>query len=379
VARHYTYNREQGSPYGVHAVLPLAPVNFSREDLNDVNLNVLLPWCDGDVADLQGAHYFDDARYFTSDLTNKHYTLVMGGNHSYYNTIWTPGGWPAATWDDWRQFQDPPRLDPWCGDIQPNNHKLSPDRVRGTLKAYATAFFRTYLGGEVDFIPLLKGDAPPPPSATTNEIYMTYHAKNAAGARLDVNRMLDPDHLVTNTLGGAVSQSGLSPYDACGGNLPEPQHCLVGQSTNRQPHTTPSARSPRRGLSQLRLGWDDVTATYSNQLPAGTDASGYAVFQFRAAVNFTDARNPGGVPQDLSVTLSDGSGNSATVVVSNASGALFYPPGQVAAVPKIVLNAIRLPLASFAGVNLTDVQQIQFNFDQSASGALLISDLAFAD
>src|SRR5262249_25465861 len=27
VARHYTYNKEQGSPYGVQAVIPLAPVN----------------------------------------------------------------------------------------------------------------------------------------------------------------------------------------------------------------------------------------------------------------------------------------------------------------------------------------------------------------
>jgi len=63
--------------------------------------------------------------------------------------------------------------------------------------------------------------------------------------------------------------------------------------------------------------------------------------------------------------------------------------------PRVTTNAIRtlpgggwtiparcdavLSILSPAGVNLTDVQQIQFNFDQSASGALLISDLAFAD
>src|SRR5262249_24269419 len=63
VARHYKYNQELGYPYGVLAVLPLAPVNFSRELLDGVNINVFLPYCDGDVSDLQGAHYFDDARY----------------------------------------------------------------------------------------------------------------------------------------------------------------------------------------------------------------------------------------------------------------------------------------------------------------------------
>jgi hypothetical protein len=381
VARHYTYNRELGSPYGVKAVLPLAPVNFSREDLNDVNLQVLLPYCDGDVADLQGAHYFDDARYFVGDATNKHYTLVMGGNHSYYNTIWTPGGWPAATWDDWRAFEDPARQDPWCGDLQPGNHKLPPEQVRGTLKAYATGFFRLYLGGEADFLPLLKGDVPPPPSATTDEIYSTYHAREAA--RLDVNRNLSGEGLVTNTLGGAVTPIGLNPYDKCGGQAPEPQHCLPTppHPTKRQPHTTPSARSSRRGLSQVRFGWDALGASLANEIPGGRDVSGYTALQFRAVVNFDDARNLGA--QDLSVVLTDANGVSASQVVSPLSGALFYPPGFVGpplrAVPKVLLNTVRIPLSSFKGIDLTDIVSVMLNFDQTETGELMVSDLAFSD
>src|SRR5215831_12018371 len=148
VSRHYTYNREQGSPYGVLAVLPLAPVDFSREIMDNVNLMVLLPYCDGDVADLQGVHYYDDSRFIAGDPTNKHTMLVMGGNHSYYNTIWTPpqddpeglATFPTATWDDWHEFEDGDRADPWCGTNQPGNHKLAPPGSRGTLKAYLTAF-----------------------------------------------------------------------------------------------------------------------------------------------------------------------------------------------------------------------------------------------
>src|SRR5260370_671143 len=82
VSRHYTYNRELGSPYGVHAVLPLAPVNFSREIMDNVNLMVLLPYCDGDVADLHGVHYYDDSRFIAGDPTNKHTMLVIRGNHA---------------------------------------------------------------------------------------------------------------------------------------------------------------------------------------------------------------------------------------------------------------------------------------------------------
>ncbi len=375
VARHYVYNKEQGSPYGVQAVLPLAPVNFSREDL-DTNINVLLPYCDGDVSDLQGAHFFDDAQYILGDQSNKHFTLVMGGNHAFYNTIWTPGGWPAATWDDWYAFEDPFRQDSWCGFGSP--HKLPPAETRATFVAYGTAFYRTYLGGEPDFIPLLKGDAPPPPSAMTDEIYVSYHAKGAA--RLDLNPLVSEMDLTMNVLGGAVTPSGLNPYDLCGGDLPQPRHCLPAPPTGlvkNQPHTTPSARSARRGLSQLRFGWDDAAGSWGNGL-LGTDVSGYSVVQFRASVNFDDPRNTG-VPQDLSVRLTDVSGGVATAIVSGSSGALFFPPGSIGTVPRIILNSVRIPLTRFPGVDLTRIQSVQFSFDQEPQGALLISDLGFAD
>jgi hypothetical protein len=118
-----------------------------------------------------------------------------------------------------------------------------------------------------------------------------------------------------------------------------------------------------------------------NEIPGGRDVSGYAVVQFRAVVNFEDARNVG--PQDLSVVLTDGSGVSVSQLVSALSGALFYPPGDYGppfrAVPKVVLSTVRLPLSSFAGVNLTNIVSVTFNLNQTTAGALLLSDLAFSD
>ncbi len=63
VMRHVLHNRSLGSPYTVNAVFPLAPVDFNRPIVNGVPFNVLLPYCDGDVSDLQGVHFYDDARY----------------------------------------------------------------------------------------------------------------------------------------------------------------------------------------------------------------------------------------------------------------------------------------------------------------------------
>jgi hypothetical protein len=133
-------------------------------------------------------------------------------------------------------------------------------------------------------------------------------------------------------------------------------------------------------MSQLRGGWSATSATYTNDLPAGfRNVSTFQVFQFRASVNFADARNPAGVPRDFKVRLTDGAEAFADALVSSFSQALFFPPGSVGPVPKVVLNTIRIPLSAFAGVNLSDVRSVQFRFDQQASGALLITDLAFAD
>ena len=41
----------------------LAPVDFTRATINEVPFAVMLPYCDGDVYDLQGVHFFDDSRY----------------------------------------------------------------------------------------------------------------------------------------------------------------------------------------------------------------------------------------------------------------------------------------------------------------------------
>jgi subtilase family serine protease len=132
-------------------------------------------------------------------------------------------------------------------------------------------------------------------------------------------------------------------------------------------------------LSQLRGGWSG-NATYTNNLPAGQrDVSAFKVFQFRASVNFEDGRNLIASPQDFRVRLTDGTGASVTTTVSNHSEALFYPPGSVGPVPKVVLNTIRIPLTAFSALNLSDIRAVTFIFNRTPSGALLITDLAFAD
>lgn len=379
VVRHQILNTELGSPYGVKAVFPLAPVDFNRFVVNNAALNVLLPYCDGDVSDLQGVHFYDDARYNRpGDQSPKHYELVMGANHNFYNTVWSPSSPFPGSANDWLAFVPGGNADPQCGKGK-GSQRLTEAQQRGTGLAYMTAFFRAYVGGETQFLPILTGDAPPPASAQTNNLFVSYHAPDNPELRLDVNRLLNNTSLTVNRLGGAVTQTALTPYELCGGNDPQPPACLPDQPNARQPHTTPSARSDARGLSQLKTGWNNLTGNYRNELPnTFKDVSGFQALQFRVAVNFADERNLAGLAQNFRVLLTDVTGSTASVRVSDVSSALFFPPGSVGPVPKLVLNTVRIPLSAFGGVNLHNIRAVEFTFNEQAQGAVLVTDVAFA-
>jgi CARDB len=350
------------------ALFALAPTDFNNAIVNDVPFAVLLSYCDGTV-DLKGVHYYDNARYSKpGDLTPKHTLLVMGANHNYYNPVWPLFvGAESEPWD----LDDglnagvgcfPGWLPEWP------DFRLLDYEQRATAIAYVTGFFRAYVGGETVFASLFKGDISPPPSAGRATIYPAYHPPDSSAERRDLNRVLTSSDLTTNMLGGSVTHSGLTPYDLCGGGFPS--------CDGRTWHA----------IVQLRVGWSAVAATYTNSLPPGSgDVSGFQVFQFRAAVNVEDPRNTLGVAQDFTVRLTDGTGAFADTTVSAHSDALFYPPGFVedwpawTDVPRVVLNTVRIPLSVFATINLHDVRSVQFRFDQRSSGALLFTDLAFAD
>ncbi|HEU4391945.1 MAG TPA: hypothetical protein VFV34_29435 [Blastocatellia bacterium] len=372
VLRHFILNKAAPSPYPIKVVVPIAPTNFSRWQVNDgVAVAQLLSYCDGDVNNIQGVHAYDDARYKIPNSGFQQYVAVMGANHNFFNTVWTPGnGFPAS--DDWTT-----NTDPFCG-TGAGNGRLTAAQQRSVASAYLPTYFRSQVGGETVFKPLIDGGAGLPPSVSTLNLHVSFQDNDTR--RRDVNRLLTATDLTSNILGGAVTQTGLSPYDLCGGDAPQPQHCLTSQSTARQPHTAPSNLSTLRGLSQLRFGWNNTTAIYTNNIPAGTNRniSGFEFLQFRATVNFTDTRNVGGQPQDLSVRFTDETGASQSLRVGQFSDALFFPPGTTGAVPKVWHNTARIPIGALTSVDTTRITKVDLVFDQKATGALLVSDLHFS-
>ena len=102
-------------PYRIAGQVLLAPTDFAWHTAPYVPTVTVLPYCDGDVSDLQGQRFTDVARGLAAgDTSLKSSVMAMGTNHNFFNSEWTPGTAAAPSWDDWggdatRPAAPPPR------------------------------------------------------------------------------------------------------------------------------------------------------------------------------------------------------------------------------------------------------------------------------
>lgn len=118
VASTVVLDQESGDAIGIDAALLLAPIDVNRAVLSRVALGVILPYCDGDVFDLVGAHYFDDARYAgPGDASPKYLFSMYGANHNYFNTVWSPSTFVSGAVDDFGALTEfLGASDPYCNE-----------------------------------------------------------------------------------------------------------------------------------------------------------------------------------------------------------------------------------------------------------------------
>ncbi len=365
-------NRSLGSPYGIKAVLTLAPVDFYRKVLTGIPLMNIAPYCDGDVSNIQGVHFYDDARYTDPlDEAPKHSVLMMGANHNFYNTVWTPGSYIAGTSDDWGGTPDP-----HCNASTPGNKRFDTTEQKMGYNTYASAFFRQYVGGEQQFAPILEARDVIPPATSlldTTNVFVSFHPGRTE--RKDINRTDAISTETTNTMGSAVTQGGLVSSGICGGGLAIPL-CGVATQSAREPHR---GTTTQYGLAQMGMRWNDTMDWYQNDIPAASqNLTLVDGVQFRAALRYNECTP--GQNLDFTVQLIDSAGAVSSQRVHNYSYSLFYQPGTYAnLLPKVMFNTIRLPISSFTGINLAKVRKVKFLFNKSPAGSILISDLAFVN
>nr|WP_238355016.1 Calx-beta domain-containing protein [Kribbella sandramycini] len=359
VARAAALNADRGGAYGVRAVLPLAPTDFARATVPGVAMSVILPYCDGDVSDLQGQKFFDDTRYsVTGDAAPLSTVTVLGTNHNFFNTEWTPGQSEAPSSDDW--------FDTGSGPCSPKSaSRLTAVEQQAVGTAYIAGFFRLQLGRETALLPLLDGTNSHPKSAGKAVVRVV--AQAAAATRRDLQRF--DQELPAGAVSGAASAR------VCAGAA-GPDGCVTTDEPWNSPHWVSAAFVPEaRTTAVTKLSWTGRSGVLKVDVPAAQrDVRRYAALSFRAAPD------PAGVPKsDLTVRVVDGRGRSASIAVSAVSDALLRLPGSPGTgLPKNLLRTVRIPTASLQAVDLRDVRSIELRTDRLDSGAVFLSDLSFS-
>jgi hypothetical protein len=350
VASFLDWNRARPAPgkrYPLRGVISLAPVDYERRAPYGVPFLSILPYCDGDVSNLQGARFFERGQYIQpSDPYPRLQASLLGGNHNWFNSVWFVDG------------DDSSGSDAACGTSQPNNIRLSggtyTTATRGSGEpalmgdqekaglAIMSSFFRRYVGGDVAFDPYMTGEVSA--DGTTPQLPVSACPTSASGARIpcfdrlmqsyfaapaerrDVLRPETDNPLTVSALGTSITGTGFSnPYLVGGGITPVPETTAGGFDwCNPEPlHFAPSqigvtglptaskgcplpAASALGGQSgvresapvnhsyglQLALAWDQP-ATIATRIPAASgDVSGFKALSLGAAVNFFDPRNP---------------------------------------------------------------------------------------
>ncbi|MDQ6525933.1 hypothetical protein RB608_20115 [Nocardioides sp. LHD-245] len=270
----YNRIRTDGPRYPLRGVISLAPVDYERKAPYGTPYLSILPWCDGDVSNLQGARFFERSQYINADDPfPRIQSSQLGANHNWYNTVWFADGQDGGNVTDAACGNSEPSNP---DNVQPNNLRLSgaasygndddepwsyvvdnsdtynplvntkisgdPARMGDQEKiglATMGAFFRRYVGGEGAFEPYLTGelsDTPThqqipasacPTSVSGTRIDCAEYVSNsyfpAAGERIDVIRPEITNPLGLNALGGSLSGRGfVNPYPAEGGVSPLP-------------------------------------------------------------------------------------------------------------------------------------------------------------
>jgi hypothetical protein len=269
-------------PWQIQGLVLIGPTAFGRQVAAGVHTTVILPFCDGDVSDLQGQQYVDIGRDLTRDRALRSSVTAMGTNHNFYNTEWTPGLSKSPAWDDWFDAGDTQ-----CG--QERSRRLTPAEQQSVGLAYTTALVDLAVAGGTRSLPLLDGTRVKPRSIGRASAFV--HA--IGGDKQVLFRAAPGAPFATRSLSASLCRGYFTagPFDLRPGCTPD----IFFELT---PHWSPmsfveTAPAPRA----LKVEW--MSAGGSLRIPVAGSTS-------RAdALDFRIAGDPGAPPVDFDVRVRD--------------------------------------------------------------------------
>ncbi len=337
------------APYRVVGQVLIAPTNFASQTAPYVPTVTLLPSCDGDVVDLQGQRFTDYSRDLLPDDTSlKSSVFVVGANHNYFNTEWTPDTAVAPAEDDWFGEPDQP-----CGRDHPD--RLSAGEQRDVGAAYVAGAVRLFTG-EGDALPMFDGSRVEVPSI--GEAIVLSHAlgggREVRRSALDTALTLADGASTSFCRGVAVDGTDLG---ACGQQITD-------QVVTPHWTTTTYEQAPSRRF--FEMSWDAVGQRGGLALDKPLDLTGDRL-ELRTLVD------PRVGPVELGVRLTDAAGASVEVTPQGGGVLAALPP----ALPKIWGQTLIVDPAGAGGIDISRVNAVEL-VARNATGRIWVADLSAA-
>jgi hypothetical protein len=338
------------APYKIVGQVLVAPTDFASHTAPYVPTVTLLPYCDGDVSDIQGQKFTDTGRDLTTDDTSfKSSVLVMGANHNHFNTEWTPGLSAAPSFSDWAAGKGDP-----CGPKGPGN--LSKTSQQAVGKAYIAGAVKLFLGDNA-YLPLFDGSHVTVPSIGAADV-----RSHAIGGGRTIRR----PGIEASPTTASNATTGL-----CTGTVTfrkkKTDLCGSGVENVVTPHwTNDGERTPARTF--FEMAWTKVGAVGGLQWTSPLDLTTNRL-ELRTIV---DAQQ-GAV--DLRVRITDGLGASA--LLDPLGGRVLEPLLRQRFVTKLWAQPLLVDASGAAGVNLADIRKVEL-VSGDTKGRVWVADVSAA-
>ena len=327
-----TIDTHVDDPWQVRGLVLIGPTAFGRQVAPGVHTTAILPFCDGDVSDLQGQQYVDVGRDLTRDPALRSSVMAMGTNHNYYNTEWTPGLAKSPAWDDWFDARDPQ-----CGENR--SRRLAPAEQQAVGLAYTAALVDLAVTGDTRSLSLLDGTRVKPRSIGRASAFV-----HAIGGNKRVLFAAGRGEAVRTTALTARECRGYyvaGPFDIRTGCTPELYFELI-------PHWSPmafaeTAPAPRA----LEVNW--TKAGGSVRIPVAP-ASGHG-----DALDFRIAGDPGAAPVEIDVRVRDAAGRWTALGTRPMTLRSYHGPAPLG---KVVARQLRAPLGGLDASRITGIELI---------------------
>ncbi len=226
----------------IRGTVLFGPTAYGQNPAPDVPSLTVLPGCDGDVSNLEGQLYADATRGVSRGAALHAVAYVVGANHNFFNTEWTPTLSEAPSVDDADTTM------PTCGSGAASKRLTAPQES-AVGATYLAAAAQLFLAGDDRVRPLLDGTGERAPSVDPAQVLTA-----AVGADRRPLVLPEVDTVVTGA-GRICEETGITAATSCltsasqssphfaAFSAPEPERVAV--SLTMSPAATPVTVRPK--------------------------------------------------------------------------------------------------------------------------------------